>query len=250
MNFSFSSLIQTVVIGLFFIVGFAMYVGGQYAVATLPIMAMMSGFIITGLLVGILSKGITILEPGIGAVIISILTYFLFPTLEIRAFDFMTLSDWFVVLLNGVLLTFIGAWLGEKLQNGAVGEEELKQQMHLDWSWIIAGATLGITVSLFIVNVFGLNLVLDPVLYFIPFFITLFIVGLIVGWMSPGITIYEAGIAGFITLCFDITIVHVTFISIEILYMLIGLALGLVVSYLGGYIGEKVQAKRELAEKK
>ncbi len=250
MKFSFLSLIQSIVVGLFLIIGFALLTGNYYVVPTLPIIAMVSGYIISGVVVGLLSKGITILEPGIGAIIISIVIYILFPHIGIKAFAGLKDADWLIILLNSVVLTFIGAWLGEKLQNGIISSREIQENSKFDWSWVIAGSILGITVSLLVVNLVGLDmhfaiLGLDPAMYFIPYFLILFGVGIIVGWMSPGVTILESALAGFITLNYNITIVHLTLQTLTPLYIILGLILGLIVTYLGAWLGEIIQAKRE-----
>ncbi|MCX6146407.1 MAG: hypothetical protein NTW25_04040 [Candidatus Kapabacteria bacterium] len=250
MKFSILSFIQTIVFGMVLIIGFALLIGNNYAVPTLPIIAMVSGFIICGILVGMLSKGITILEPGVGAIVISICVYFLFPELGIKAFISLSHADWLLILLNSTILTFAGAWLGEKLQNGIVGSDEIQENSKIDWSWVFAGSILGITTSLLFVNLEGLDMIygffaFDPDIYYIPYFIVLFGVGVIVGWMSPGVTIVESAIAGFITLNYNMTIVHLTLYSFSPFYIIIGLLLGLTVTYFGGWVGEIIQSKRE-----
>ena len=74
---------------------------------------------------------------------------------------------------------------------------------------------------------------------------------MIVGWQSPGITIKEAGIAGFITLTIDTDIARLlmemkTIAFWELAFVLV---IGFVVALFGGYLGEKIQAATEIKKR-
>jgi hypothetical protein len=67
-----------------------------------------------------------------------------------------------------------------------------------------------------------------------------------VGLKSPGITIKEAGLSGFLTITILISIVRLTLVTeIEFEYIFLGLILGFIVSMLGGIAGEKLQSGKE-----
>ena len=188
-----NSIIYSVIIGLVIICGFAFITGAKFATALFPEMALLAGFIITGFIVGYSSKGVTIIEPGIGAVIVSVLTYFLIPLFGIETFKHIWLTDWILLYLNGFVLSFVGAWLGELLQHGDITEHLEGDAIH--WNWVIAGTITGITVSIFIVNLLTIMFGPNPAEFLVPYFLSLLIAGLVIGWKSPGVTIREAGIS-------------------------------------------------------
>ncbi|MBI3258850.1 MAG: hypothetical protein HYZ54_05180, partial [Ignavibacteriae bacterium] len=69
--------------------------------------------------------------------------------------------------------------------------------------------------------------------------------GILVGWRSPGVTIREAALAGFLTVIIDLDAIMLTLGSEnEELSMLLmyGAGIGIVVALIGGFIGEKIQS--------
>ena len=242
-------LLLSIAVGLILNVVFAYITGLKYATALFPVLEILAAFIITGMVIGFFSKGITILEPGIGAFFVSIISYFIIPFLGIDSLNNLWLSDWLIIYLNGSILTFIGAWFGELLENGTIDWE--KESINLNWDWIIAGTIAGVTVSIFVVNLLRIVIGFDLSLFTIPYFAALLLSGLIIGWKSPGVTIKEAGIAGFVIIVIVIDIVRMTLLmesEIGIGYILIGGLLGIFVSIIGAWIGEKIQASREVKE--
>lgn len=242
-SLSYWSLVLSVIIGSVVVVSFAWTTGNLYGTSLMPTVAILSGFIVTGMVIGFFSKGITIIEPGLGSVVVAVPAYFILSGAELRAFADLQLSDWFLILLNAVLLTFAGAWLGEKLQNGIVKPEE-SAIPNFELGWVMAGALLGITVSLVLVNLLVLVIGPDPDQFVLPFFVSLFVTGIIVGWLSPGITVIEAGFSGFVTIVALLDISKLTLFiesSIPLEYIVAGLILGFIVTLIGGYIGEKIQ---------
>lgn len=247
-KFNFFAFFSSVVIGCIIVILFSWMSGESFANALFPTMAMLSGFIITGFLIGIMSKGVTILEPGLGAIIVAIVTYFVIPLLNVKGFQGLWTADWFIILMNAITFTFIGAWLGEKFQFGVV-EQAQSTSPNIDWGWIIAGTILGITITLIIVNVLDLILGHNPHLFAIPYFFAIFCTGLVVGWKSPGITIKEAGLAGFLTITIDFDIIRLLLINekpIQLGYIIGGLVIGFIVAWLGGWVGEKIQQSATL----
>ena len=244
---NYGALLLSIILGSVIVILFSWVSGRLYATALFPVMALLSGFIISGFVIGIMTKEITIIEPGIGSIIVAIITYLIMPTFNLRGFEDVWKTDWLLIYMNAIVLTFIGSWLGEKFQHGDFDSKSTTSPT-IDWGWIVAGTIAGLTVTLIMVNLLDLVLGPNPNRFIVPYFISLLLTGLIIGWKSPGVTIKEAGIAGFLTITVVFDIVRVTLITtteIGITYIIIGLILGFVVSLIGGYIGEKIQASAE-----
>ncbi|MCL5990576.1 MAG: hypothetical protein M1419_00540, partial [Bacteroidetes bacterium] len=171
---------------------------------------------------------------------------FVLPSLQINGFNDITQdSDWIIILMNGVVLTFLGAWLGEMFQHGEIQMEENKS-ISFNWSWVFAGTVFGFLVSIIIAVIVNLIVGDEPFYFIIPFFVGLFFTGIMVGLKSPGITIKEAGLSGFITITILTSVVRLTLVTeIEFEYIFLGLVLGYIVAMLGGIVGEKMQSRKE-----
>jgi hypothetical protein len=242
-KFNFSAFGASVIVGCIIVILFSWMSGRSFATALFPTMAMLSGFIITGFIIGIITKGVTILEPGLGAIVVALISYLVIPTINIKGFHGVWNSDWLIIMMNSIVLTFVGAWLGEKFQYGFVENSE-STSPNIDWGWIIAGTFTGVTVTLILVNLLDLILGHNPTLFALPYFLAIFATGLVVGWKSPGITIKEAGLAGFLIITIDFDIIRLTLINeteIQLLYIIGGLVIGFIAAWLGGWVGEKIQ---------
>ncbi|MBM2813373.1 MAG: hypothetical protein HW421_135 [Ignavibacteria bacterium] len=250
-KFNFISLILSIPVGLVLVVSFSWASGNQFQTPFFPILALLSGFIITGAVIGIISKEVTILEPGIGSILVAIISYFIITSLGLNSLNSIYTSQWVIILMNAVVLTFIGAWLGEKLQHGIIDPKKSVMPT-FDWSWVLAGTLLGLTSSIVLINLLTMAMGLNPTLFYIPYFLTLLITGIIIGWMSPGVTVIEAGLAGFLTITIGMDILMLTLMQgkeIELTYIILFLVTGFVVTIIGGFLGEKVQSSKEEAEK-
>ena len=259
-KFHFTSFILTIIIGSIVEIGFAWLNGREFASALFPTMALLSGFILTGAIVGLISKGITILEPGIGSIVVSIIVILVVPAMELKSFIPLTNADWVIIMMNAIVFSVVGAWLGEKLQHRIVDTSK-STTPSFEWGWVIAGTLLGLTVSMIIFGFLGFsninNVLVDlstgtfaspPLEVYIPFFITLLVTGIIVGWMSPGVTIKESALAGFLTMTIVFDILQLTLfveVSLGLGYVIGGLVLGFIATLAGGFIGEVIQKARE-----
>ena len=243
-SLSFGSLILSIIVGTALVIGFAYITGDFYATALFPSLAILSAFIISGFIIGIMSKDVTIAEPGIGAVVVAILSYLIVPAMELKGLALVTTSDWILIFINGIVLTFLGAWLGEKIQHGALPTAD---ESDFDWGWGIAGTILGVTLNIVLVIILTLIMGANPSKFYIPFFLSLFIVGIVIGRFSPGITIKEAGLAGLLIIAVDFDIIRLTLYSesIPLSYIIGGMLIGIIVTWIGGFIGEKMQASKE-----
>jgi len=245
-KFNYSALVASVLLGSVIVLVFSWISGNTFAAALFPTLTLLSGFIITGFIIGIITKEITILEPGLGAIIVSAIVWWLLPAFELHGFFGIWTTDWLIIFMNAIVLTFVGAWLGEKFQHGAV-ESANSTTPSIEWSWILAGTFLGVTCSVILVNILVLILGANPSVFYIPFFVVLLCIGLVVGWKSPGVTIKEAGIAGFLTITINYDIIRLTLYNdteMQLSYIIGGLILGFIVTWLGGWVGEKIQARK------
>lgn len=245
-QFDIKSFTFTIIIGLVLNLIFLLLVGNKYEDFLLPSLGMMSIFMITGAIVGIKSQDITILEPGLGSIFVSIIIFIVIPILDLSAFDTLAESDWMIIMLNNIILTFIGAWLGEVLFAGLNGQElhniEItNSNKHISWNWVLAGTVLGIILSMIVVNVFGLILNMNFYFLISIICITFIMIGIIIGRLSPGVTIIESGIAGFLVMIIDINLFRATHDVIPIEFIIGALSGAFVMTYLGGYVGEKLQ---------
>ena len=231
-------------IGTVLVLGLSYISGSKFATPPFPIMAILSGFIATGIIAGIISKEKTILEPGIAAIIVSIISAFVLPSFQLKGLMDMNQASFWLVLANGVIMTFMGAWAGEYIQ----GEEDTKAETSsIEWGWIICGGIIGVAVSMLlassVVVLLGGGFLLSY--HLVAFIVGLFCTGMLVGWRSPGITIREAALAGFLTVIIDLDAIMLTLgLENEQLTSLLmfGAAIGVVVALIGGFIGEKIQS--------
>jgi hypothetical protein len=219
--------------------------GMYYEEPLFPILSMISGFAATGFIIGIISKDVTIAEPGLGSILVAGISYFVITSLDLPGFEILTDTDWLIVLLNSVIFTFIGAWLGEKLQHGDLAAAAADSK--IDGGWIVAGALLSVFISLILLNISVMIFGPTPSKFFIPFFIAMLVSGFFNALRSPGKTIIESAIAGIIAFTVLIDIIRVAVaegddVPIEIIAG--GIAAALIFSYIGGYIGEEVQSMK------
>lgn len=204
--------------------------------------AMLSGFVVTGIVEGILSKGVTILEPAIGAVLVGLVLFIVVPFMNVPGFHDLNSAVLVIALLNGVILSALGGWVGEKLQGTL--DDDIPDESPIDWGWVLCGAALGATITMLISS--SLVVVVGNHIHnhAFAFFSGLFIAGFIIGLRSPGLVIKEAGVAGFIAAVLNLDIVSIAFGMLSIEIILSGIVLGIFCTLLGSWVGEKVQDAR------
>ena len=261
-----TAIIGSFLIGVVFVVLFTALTANFFAGPTFPLLAMISGFILAGVGYGYLSKGETVMEPVLAAILVSVAAYVIIKALGFKAFEDLVEAGNFtynmvIAFLNGLMLTFAGAWAGETLQRTYAGSSE----SILDWGWIMTGTILGFAVSLFLTNfviwLFGALgggsgtafASLEPgdvwVMLFVVF-LGLEATGYICAFRSPGDTTYEAAVAGLITLILliDVFVFILQGEDLRILTygrLILVLVIGLIASLVGGYIGERMQMRAE-----
>lgn len=259
-RFDPKAILGSFVIGVAFVVLLTLMNGNAFAAPTFPLLAMTSGFILAGVSYGYLSQGETVLEPALAAILVAVASYFIITLLDLRCFNGLEEEGTYTYMMvisfmNGLVLTFAGAWAGEKLERTYAGSGKPA----MEWGWIVAGAILGFAVSLFLANLviwlFGLFAspisALEPrnawVMLFVVF-LGLQATGYVCAFRSPGDTSYEAAVSGLITLILLIDVFVFSLSGETILsYLRMSLVLfvGLLASLVGGYVGERMQIEVE-----
>ena len=217
--------------------------GSSFSALPFPIIAILSGFVVTGIVEGILSKGVTILEPAIGAVLVGMVLFVFLPMMNVRGFRDLDSAVLVVMLVNGVILSALGGWVGEKLQGTL--DDDIPDESPIDWGWVLCGAALATTITMLFASSLVVILGYHLSNHFMAFFLGLFIAGCIIGFRSPGVAVKEAGVSGFLAVVLNIDIVCVALGMLDITIILSGLVLGMLTTLLGGWVGEKVQEARE-----
>lgn len=215
-----------------------------FLIPVIPTFMSLLGFVVMGIIMGYKSEGYTIKEPAIGGLITVLLvglplTYgfnYKFSTVEIIGGG-----------IAGLILGFIGGWVGEQLQvtpEEAAKELEEEKKGGLQWGWIIAGTVIGFILNAFFViggfallkfSTMGILMALSASFLF---------AGMLVGYFSPGVTIIEAALSGVLSII--INVIFLLSFSLllvdELWYAAIGLVIAFILSLVGGWLGEKMQA--------
>lgn len=196
------------------------------------------GFVVTGIIVGYYSPGVTLREAAVGGAILAAL---LLGSLLTMFGHGMSAGQTIVTLLFGFVLTLVGAWVGESFQ-----EDRAQQLKGMQWRWVFIGVI--VAVALNSLGVFGLAPMLNYNLtaIFITFLVTFVIAGYLVGFFSAGVTIKEAALAGLITIFVDWLLVEFGLeIPVPFSSMLIAMVSGFLFTMAGAWLGERMQAIRQ-----
>lgn len=216
-----------------------------------PIQALvlLAGFIATGAIVGYMSPGVTIKEASIaGGLVALVVVAFLSATGAALGQDLLRNL---LLLVLGFGLSWIGAWVGEKLQGSEGHSEEETKRLFTDVQakWVIVGVILG-----FALNVLGVFLVtplfrLSLNVAFGVFLVSLTVTGFIVAYKSPGVTLKEPAIAGFLAVLLDWSFLEFMLeLHVSGGYLAFGLILGFCLNLFGAWLGEKYQMSLEAQE--
>jgi len=208
----------------------------------IPTYMSLLGFVVMGIIIGYKSEGYTLKEPAIGGFLTLAVTGFTLSNFFNYSF---TTTEMIGAPILGLILGLIGGWVGEQIQ---ITPEELVKELEADkkgglqWGWIIAGTVIAFIFNAFFViggfallkfGMGGIIMALGASFLF---------AGLLVGYFSPGVTIMEAGVAG--VLCVILNALFLYSFSLlmmeESVYVLEGLAVGFVLSLIGGWLGEEL----------
>lgn len=204
----------------------------------IPSLIACTGFVVTGIIVGYYSRGVTILEAAVGGAILAVFLLGSLLTFFDHRMGFMQTAT---TLAFGYLLSLLGAWVGESLQ------EDRAEQLHgMQWRWVFIGSVVALVLNS--LGVFGLAGAMSYNLnsIFISFLVTFVVAGYIVGYFSHGVTIKEAALAGLMTIIVDWIIVEVGLeIPVPLASMLFAMMAGFLLAMMGAWMGERLQASRQ-----
>ncbi len=218
-----------------------------FHIPLIPTFMSLLGFVVMGIIVGFKSEGYTIKEPAIGGFVTLLLVGL------ILSFGFgvsFTTMEFIAAPVIGLILGLVGGWVGEQIQ---ITPEELVKELEADkkgglqWGWILAGTVIAfIFNAFFVVGGFAL-LKFGMAGLLISLGASFLFAGLLVGYFSPGVTIMEAGIAGVLSVVMNAIFLYTFSLlmlneMVVVLEMIVG---GFVLSLIGGWLGEKLQAFME-----
>lgn len=246
-SFDWKWLITGIVAGTALCLSLHLMISQTFHIPIIPTFMSLLGFVVMGIIIGYKSEGYTIKEPAVGGFVTLLLVG------NILAFGFnynFTMLEQILAPVFGLLLGLIGGWVGEQIQ---ITPEELVKELEADkkgglqWGWILAGTVIAFIFNAFFViggfallkfGTSGIILALSASFLF---------AGILVGYFSPGVTIMEAGVSGALSVVlnaaflFSFDLLRIS----ETIYIVEGLAIGFVLSLLGGWLGEKLQTFME-----
>jgi hypothetical protein len=251
------AIVGSLIGGALFVIAPTWLNAAAFGTPAVPLIGMVTGFLLAGIVTGYLSEQETVAEPYIGAIVTAVAAYFVFANAGLPSFTDVGAAFEPVFILtsvNGLVATLAGAWTGEKLQRTYYQEAS-----RLAWGWIMAGAVLGIGLVLFFLAplVWMFGLFSGPEMAIAPSKVWVLLIALALGtggsgffsaYRSPGDTAGETIISGLVTatLLFDLFYFGLggrTMVSSLGLAMALGTSL--VASLVGGLFGEAAQDRTE-----
>lgn len=219
-----------------------------FHIPLIPTFMSLMGFVVMGIIIGYKSPGYTIKEPAMGGAI----TLMLVGIILAAGFDYnFTLTEKLLAPIVGFILGLVGGWVGEQMQvtpeEAAKELAEQKAGKKLQWGWIIAGTVVAFTLTAFFV-IGGFALLKFSVTGILGALgLSFLISGILVGYFSPGVTINEAAISGALSVVLNGIFLYSfnLLMADEFMYIVYGLIIGFVLSLIGGWLGEKIQAAME-----
>ena len=239
-----NALVFALIVGTLIIPTFAFTTGDEFPSVIYPVLAILSGFIITGFTAGYFSKGMNNIEPGLAAIIISIACSLIIPALQLKAFSNMKQSDWLILFMNGLVFTYIGAWLSYKTQRAQFNEKSNKDTSSIKWSELLFSSLLAIIIAMILANLFVYLLGYNSSYNFVNFIVCLFITGIITGFYAYGKILIKAGITAILSITFCFDLLRVSFMTkeeINIKYLTAWIIFGYLLCLTGCYFGDKIQ---------
>ncbi|HVP31895.1 MAG TPA: hypothetical protein VMW35_22335 [Myxococcota bacterium] len=124
--------------------------------------------------------------------------------------------------------------------------QDIYSSYSITWHWVLVGAIVVLGVATLVgssLAAFGMNLESNLVPFVASTLVAFLIGGVIIGWLSPGYTMWEAGLASVAAAIWLVFLaIRLLHFDTMFLYTLpIGLLLGLGAGLLGGRIGEMLQ---------
>ncbi len=241
-SLDFQSALISAVVGSVITLFLAYVSASSFSALPFPIIAILCGYVITGIVEGILSKGVTILEPAIGAMLVGVVLFVIVPLMNAPGFRNLDSTVLSVVLMNGVLLSALGGWVGEKLQGTL--DDDIPDESPLDWSWVLCGAVLGTTITMLLSSSLVVILGYHLVSHALAFVFGLFVAGFVIGIRSSGVAVKEAVVAGFLAVVLNVDIFCLSLGMLPLEGVVGGIIAGVAATFGGSWVGEKVQEQR------
>ncbi len=213
--------------------------------ASIQALVMLVAVVVTGAINGYFSPGVTIREATVGGAIVAAFMLILIYVSGAEV-QYSAIENIFLLLL-GIGFSWVGGWVGEKLQGDETSADE-KTTNAFQWKWVIAGVIVGFALNVLFVfipaKIFKINLGLELISYLVSFVAT----GFVVGYKSPGVTILEPAAAGLVAVLLEWGFLQFMInLPVDGTVLGAGLGIGFLFTLFGAWLGEKVQ---ENAEKK
>lgn len=213
----------------------------------IPLFIGLLSFVIMGIIIGYKSPGYTLKEPAIAGVFAVIITIAVLH----YVFDYSPPEGQMIAApFIAFLLALLGGWVGEELQGSQERAAENKTIGGLEWAWVITGTVIGFILNnIFVYGLFAL-LRFGVAGILISLGASFIVAGIIVGYKSPGVTIKEAALAGVFGVIINFAFIYYGFgAMLDMQYILVGLGSGFILSFVGGWIGEEMQKRKEAKAK-
>ncbi len=190
--------------------------------------------VLTGVLIGYRSPGLTTWEPGVGGLALVLLSA---VVLALYTGQLPSLAAVAITFPLAPLFAIAGAWTGEMLQgtyrDDAVG---------LQWLWVLVAIVVGFAAGLYSVflaeALLGVNYLGILAFFGASFLLT----GFVVGFFSPGRTILEPAVAIGGLILLDVVFSLLYFRAwFPVGAVLLALLAGIVLSVTGAWMGEAAQ---------
>lgn len=209
----------------------------------IPLFIGLLSYVIMGIIIGYKSPGYTLKEPAIGGLFAVIITMAILH----YVFDYNPPEGQMIAApFLAFFLALLGGWVGEELQGSQQRAAESKTIAGLEWAWVITGTVIGFILNnIFVYGLFAL-LRFGVAGILISLGASFIIAGIIVGYKSPGVTIKEAALAGVLGVILNFLFIYFGFgAMLDMQYLIIGLAGGFILSFVGGWIVEEMQKRKE-----
>jgi hypothetical protein len=209
----------------------------------IPLFIALLSFVIMGIIIGYKSPGYTIKEPAIAGIFaVGITIAILYYVFDYKPPEGQMIAAPFLAFV----LALLGGWVGEELQGSHERATETKKVGGFEWAWVITGTVVGFILNnIFVYGLFAL-LRFGVAGILISLGASFIVAGIIVGYKSPGVTIKEAALAGVLGVIVNFFFIYYGFGAMfDMQYLLIGLAGAFILSFVGGWVGEEMQKRKE-----
>ena len=212
----------------------------EFNSAPIQFVSLATAYIFAGLFSGYVSDGQVFKEIGIDGAIVTVVTLFFILAFPGRIE--LSQSTLLFGIVGSIILTYIGAWAGENMQQDPELMNNETEIGGFRWNWVVVGFVLGFGLNVLFSIILAPIYTKDLTISFYMFMLSTFLTGCITAWYSPGVTIKEPALAGILAVLLEwILIEFVLEISLTAVVLVIGLAIGFILTLSGAFLGEKLQ---------